>query len=150
MLACEVAAGRPPHTFDGKYEIAKIDLTVVYLVPRDRNPLVDWRDRVDYFIKRIRAFHHRESAGLSELEVCVHARPLIVLKTSREIRGDNADQTFENSTSEARSALRWPRKRQGFPVLLVLSDINWREMDDFRRTIVYFTSSGATKAAAGR
>ena len=35
---------------------------------------------------------------------------------------------------EARSALNWPRRGGGFPILLVLSEINWRELDDFHRT----------------
>ena len=49
-----VAAGQPktdegnrPHTFDGRHDISKIDLTVVYLVPKDRRPLDDWRERVE-------------------------------------------------------------------------------------------------------
>ena len=57
----------PPHSFDGRYDITTIDLTVVYLVPKDRRALVDWRERVDYFTRRIAAFHHRESGGRSTL-----------------------------------------------------------------------------------
>ncbi len=124
-----------PHTFDGKHAIGTIDLTVVYLVPKDRTPLTDWRDRVDYFRNRIEAFHRRESAGKSRLVIQVHPRPLIVQKTAREIRGTDPNQTFDHSTREARSALNWPKEpRNGFPILLVLSEINWRELDDFHRT----------------
>ena len=52
-----------------------------------------------------------------------------------EIRGADPDQTFDDSTGEA-SALGWPGQRDGFPILLVLSDINCAELDDFRRTIL--------------
>ena len=61
-------------TFDGKHDHQTIDLTVVYLVPKDRTPLPDWRERVDYFMKRIEAFHRRESAGRSTLHIQVHPR----------------------------------------------------------------------------
>ncbi len=129
-----VAGDGGAHTFDGKYPIDTINLDVVYLVPKDRIPLVDWRERVDYFLKRIEAFHRRESAGKSRLLIQTHAEPLIVGKTSQEIRGTDPNQTFDHSMIEARSALKWPRRGDGFPILLVLSDINWREMDDFHRT----------------
>jgi Tol biopolymer transport system component len=130
-----IASGDPPHTFDGRYELATIDLTVVYLVPRDRKPLADWRERVDYFMKRIAAFHRRESGGRSALRIHLHPEPLVARGTAQEIRGNDPDQTFDNSTQEARTALGWPGKPDGFPILLVLSEINWRELDDFQRTI---------------
>ena len=122
-----------PHTFDGRYEISTIDLTVVYLVPKDRRPLVDWRERVDYFANRLLPFHKRESRGRSTLRVHVQREPLKVAETTWQIQGKSPDETFDNSTRLARSALRWPGKQEGFPILLVLSEINWRDMDDFQR-----------------
>ena len=50
--------------------------------------------------------------------------PLKVAETAQTIRGQSPDETFDNSTRIARSALRWPGKRDGFPILLVASDIN--------------------------
>lgn len=126
-------SGDRPHTFDGRYDIGTIDLTIAYLVPQDRRPLVDWRERVDYFAKRIVLFHNRESGGRSTLRVHVHPEPLNVEETTQKIRGKSPDETFDNSTRIARSALAWPGKRDGFPILHVVSEINWREMDDFRR-----------------
>ena len=141
LIACAALSTLPtitadaPHTFDGKHEITTIDLTVVYLVPKDREPLSDWRDRVDYYTKRIDAFHARESSGASKLKIVVHPTPLIVAKTTEEIRGKKPDDTFYNSTREAAEALKWNEKKTGgFPILLVLSEINWRELDDFSRT----------------
>ena len=79
-------SGDPPHTFDGRYEIGTIALTIVYLVPKDRTPLVDWRERLDYFAKRLVPFHSRESGGKSTLRVHVHPEPLKVVETAQTIR----------------------------------------------------------------
>jgi hypothetical protein len=128
------AAGEVPHSFDGQFSIGTIHLTVVYLVPKDRAPLTDWRERVDYYMKRIDAFQRRESGGTSRLLIQVHPEPLMVDKTAEVIRGTHPDQTFDHSIGAARSALKWPNHSQGFPILLVLSEINWRELDDFHRT----------------
>ncbi len=123
------------HTFDGKYDISTIDLTVVYLVPNDRIPLLDWLERVEYYTKRITSFLARESAGKSNLVVTIHPKPLISGKSSETLRGKTPDETFFNSTNEAKQVLKWPNKRKaaGFPIILVLSEINWRELDDFTR-----------------
>ena len=138
LIACaafSTMGADAPHTFDGKHDISLIDLTVVYLVPSDREPLPDWRDRVDYYMKRIDAFHTRESSGASKLNLLVHPTPLIVARTAEEIRGSKPDDTFFNSTGEAAKALKWNEKKTGgFPILLVLSEINWRELEDFTRT----------------
>jgi hypothetical protein len=134
LLVSATRAGNP-HTFDGKHDISTIDLTVVYFVPKDRTPLPDWRERVDYYVDRITKFHTRESGGTSTLKVHVHPEPLIPDKTAEQIRGDKPDDTFFRSTGEAAKALGWhEKKREGFPILLVLSEINWRELDDFTRT----------------
>jgi WD40-like Beta Propeller Repeat len=131
-----IETGGPAHTFDGRYDISKIDLTVAYLVPKDRQPLVDWRERLDYFMKRIASFHRRKSGGRSVLRIHVQPKPVVAERNAKEIRGNDANQTFDNSLQEARSALGWPQKSDGFPILLVLSEINWREIDDFARTAV--------------
>ena len=91
------AADDGPHTFDGENPIGTINLSVVYLVPKDRTPLLDWRERVDYFMRRIDPFHRRESGGKSKLAIHVHPEPLIVNKTAREVRGNDPDQTFDHS-----------------------------------------------------
>ena len=108
-------SGDAPHTFDGRYEIGTIDLTIVYLVPKDRRPLVDWRERVDYFAKRLVLFHNRESGGRSTLRVHVHPEPLTVQETARTIRGKSPDETFDNSTRIAPRHSGGPGKRTGSP-----------------------------------
>jgi hypothetical protein len=135
LFTASAALADGPHTFDGKHDVSTIELTVVYLVPKDRTPLPDWRERVDYYMDRIARFHARESGGTSKLKVHVHPEPLVSEKDSETLRGKDADATFFNSTNEARRALKWPSKdAKGFPIILVLGEINWRELDDFTRT----------------
>ena len=123
-----------PHTFDGKHGITTINLTVAYLVPKDRQALSDWRERVDYYMDRIGRFHERESGGVSKLKIQVHPEPLVSGKFAQELRGDEPNATFFNSVNEAAGLLKWNQeKSEGFPILLVLSEINWRELDDFTR-----------------
>ena len=99
----EITGGVGTHTFDGKYPIETINLSVVYLVPKDRTPLVNWRERVDYFLKRIDAFHRRESAGRSRLLIQLHPEPLLVGKTSRGDQGHGSESNLRSF--DARGAL---------------------------------------------
>ncbi len=134
LFARPIIADEGLRTFDGRHSIANIELTLVYFVPKDRAPLTDWRDRVSYFAKRLEAFHRRELDGQSSLKVIVGAEPFRASKTSEAIRGKDPNETFYNTVDETRNALKWPGKPRGaFPILLVLSEINWRELDDFRR-----------------
>jgi hypothetical protein len=120
-------------TFDGKHDIRRIDATVVYFVPRDRTPLPDWKDRVGYFCRRIERFHDREFQGQSKLVAKMVDQPLRSDRTSAELRRGDADFIFFETLGEAERRLKFPGSKEGFPVLVVLSDINWRELDDFHR-----------------
>ncbi|MFO0876242.1 MAG: hypothetical protein U0840_02625 [Gemmataceae bacterium] len=135
LLACTplpCLAG--PTTYDGKHDISTIHLTVVYFVPKDRKPLPDWKDRVDYYLRRVNAFHSRELDGISKLRIDLHPQPLVTDLPSANFRRGDQNQTFFSTMDEVRRLLKWkPTQKDGFPVLLVLSDINWRELDDFRR-----------------
>jgi hypothetical protein len=127
-------AAEPLKTFDGKYDVGRIEVTVVYFVPRDRTPLPDWRERVDYFCRRIERFHAREFQGQSKLTTAVHDQPLISAKSSDELRAGDRDFIFFQTLGEAAARLGFGRKEGGeFPILLVLSDINWGELEDFYR-----------------
>jgi len=122
------------HTFDGRHEIETIHVTAVYFVTRDRNPLVDWRERLDYYRRRLEVFHRREFDGQSKLVIEVHDEPLISDKEAAEFRRGDQNETFFKTMEEVQAALAWPPPAsQGFPVLLVCSDFNWRELDDFKR-----------------
>lgn len=126
-----------PTTFDGKHDISTINLTVVYFVPKDRAPLPDWKDRVGYFVRRVTAFHVRELDGISTINAAVHPTPLVTELPAADFRRGDPNRTFFGTMNEVKAILKWkPDHAAGFPVLLVLSDINWRELDDFRRVRV--------------
>lgn len=133
-LAVNAKGAEPLHTVDGRHAIAKIELVAVYFVPRDRTPLPDWRERVSYYCRRIEQFHQREFDGRSVLHATVYPEPLISEKDSSELRSGDRDSIFFQTMGETARRLGFgPCKSGAFPILLVLSDINWRELDDFTR-----------------
>ncbi|MGA0039601.1 MAG: hypothetical protein ACO3NZ_07115 [Pirellulales bacterium] len=143
LLALGLSLGLPPGTvspasatttWDGRHETDRIDVTVVYFVPSDRDPLPDWRDRVDYYCRRIEQFHEVEFQGLSTLTTQVIAEPLVSKRTTAQLRQGDGDAIFFTTLRETAERLAFANgQRDGFPVLLVLSEINWRPLDDFYR-----------------
>jgi hypothetical protein len=130
----DVAAAEPLRTFDGKHDIQRIQATVVYFVPHDRTPLPDWNERVGYFCRRIERFHARELSGQSKLVTTIHKEPFRSDRNSAALRSGDRDFIFFETLREVEKRLGFGRRTDGdFPVLLVLSDINWRELDDFYR-----------------
>lgn len=122
------------HTWDGKYDTTAIDVTVVYFVPSDRQPLNDWRDRVDYYCRRIEQFHGREFQGESKLRTIVHAEPLISRQSTAQLRIGDANAIYYRTLEETDRRIGFAdQKNDAFPILLVLSEINWRPLDDFYR-----------------
>lgn len=135
LLAAGAAAAGPIHVYGGTNDLGRISVTVVYLLPRDRPPVPDWRDRIDFAMRRVAAFHEREFSGLSVLEVRMPGEPLVSELTADKVREGDATAMFERMAAEARNRLGWPGARDGsFPVLLLFSDQNHRELDDFTRT----------------
>jgi hypothetical protein len=74
------------------------------------------------------------------LLVRVIPTPLLSPRAPDELRGGDQNGIFWRTVGEVREALKWrPAPEKGkagnpaFPILLILSDINWRELDDFRR-----------------
>lgn len=123
-----------PHTADGRWPIAELAVRLVYFVPRDRTPLADWRDRLDYYAQRITAFHHRELAGRSQLRAAIREPHRSALATA-DLRAGDATFTFLQILGEVDRAIDFDRATasDAFPILLVLSDLNWRALDDFYR-----------------
>jgi hypothetical protein len=121
-------------TWDGKYETGNIEVTFVYFVPSDRTPLPDWRERVDYYRRRIELFHAREFQGQSTLTTVVHPEPLVSQASTAELRRGDADAIFFRTLGESDRRLDFGKgERKAFPILLALSEINWRPLDDFYR-----------------
>ena len=50
-------------------------IAMVYFVPSDREPLEDWRQRIDYYGHRLEQFHARGSEG-PRLTTRIHPKPL--------------------------------------------------------------------------
>jgi len=132
LIASVCSAGTK--TWDGKHKTSQIAVTVVYFVPSDRRPLSDWRDRVDYYCRRVEQFHSREFDGQTEMKALVHAEPLVSEATTKQLRQGDANAIFFRTLEEASRRLKFGEgERTAFPILLVLSDINWRPLDDFYR-----------------
>ena len=134
LLVFAAAAVAKPTTFDGKHDLTTINLTVVYFVPKDRTPLADWKDRVEYYTRRVAAFHSRELDGISAVKPAIHPKPLVSEQDTAHFRRGDQNRTFFDTMDEVKTLLKWkPDQTKGYPILLVLSDINWRELDDFTR-----------------
>lgn len=134
LASSDAARAETVRTFDGRHSINEITVMAVYFVPEGRMLLPDWRERVDYYAARLEAFHTREFGGRSTLKVTVIPAPLRSPHSPDEMRGGNQNGIFWRTVKEVRTALQWPERNGGvFPILLILSDINWRELDDFRR-----------------
>jgi hypothetical protein len=128
------------NTWDDAYDTSQIEVTVVYFVPSDRVPLSDWRQRVDYYSKRIEQFHAREFQGQSKLKTIIHPKPLISGLATEQLRAGDANAIYFRTLNEVDQRLKFAPsdkddkdERKAFPILLVLSEINWRPLDDFYR-----------------
>ena len=133
VRAAETNAAAGMRTADGRYDLRRIRMTFAYLLPSDRRMVPDWKDRLTYFADRIRAFHAREFNGQSELKIDIVDDPCRIARTAEDLRAGDANDVFFRTMDEVRQAEHWPPAGEGFPILLVFSDINWRELDDFRR-----------------
>ena len=134
LLFPVLAAHAETKTWDGKHDTTNIEVTLVYFLPADRPALPDWRDRVDYYARRIEQFHAREFHGQSSLRTRVHPTPVVSQQTTSELRQGDANKIFFRTLSEVDRHIAFAREATGaFPILLVLSEINWRPLDDFYR-----------------
>lgn len=121
-------------TWDGKHAIDRIEVTMVYFLPKDRAALVDWRERLEFFRRRLELFHQREFQGQSQLVAKVVPEPVVSDRSTEQLRAGDGDFTFFRTLEEVDERLQFGRgEHKSFPILLVLSDINWRPLDDFFR-----------------
>lgn len=122
-------------TWDGKHSIERIEVSLVYFLPKDRKPLPDWRERLNFYQRRIEQFHQRELLGQSTLTAIVRPEPFVSDRSTEQLRAGDANFIFYQTLREVDGRLNFGRdkERQAFPILLVMSDINWRPLDDFFR-----------------
>ncbi len=134
FFLCGTCCSAGTRTWDGRWETSTIDVTMVYFVPQDRRPLPDWEQRLKYYAGRLEQFHEREFNGQSTLRTRIHPTPLISESSTLQLRQGDANAIFFRTLQEADRRLKFgTAERTGFPVLLVLSEINWRPLDDFYR-----------------
>lgn len=130
----ESKASKQTQTWDAKHATSQIALKVVYFVPADRNPLFDWKDRLEYYCGRITKFHQREFQGQSTVTAEIHSTPFLSKRTTDQLRRGDANAIFFRTLQEVAEELEFGKRPDGqFPILLVLSDINHRPLDDFYR-----------------
>jgi|LakMenEpi03Aug12_release.lakeMendotaPanAssembly.Ray.scaffolds.fasta_scaffold01718_19 hypothetical protein len=121
-------------TWDGKYSIDQIEVTMVYFVPKDRQPLSDWKKRLEYYANRIEQFHEREFQGQSRLTVTVHPSVFPSRFSTEQLRVGDANQIYYKTMEEVDRTLNFKGTTgDAFPILLVMSEVNWRPLDDFFR-----------------
>jgi len=121
-------------TWDGRYSIDQIEVTMVYFVPKDRQPIFDWKERLEYYAQRIEKFHEREFQGQSKLTVKVRPEVFESRYSTEQLRVGDANQIYFKTMEEVDKALEFGRATDKvFPILLVMSEINWRPLDDFFR-----------------
>jgi hypothetical protein len=140
VLVSELGHLSATNTWDDAYDTSHVEVTMVYFVPSDRVPLSDWRQRVDYYSKRIEQFHGREFQGQSKLTTVVRPEPFISGLSTSQLRVGDANQIYYRTLKEVDQRLKFApstqeakQERKAFPILLVLSEINWRPLDDFFR-----------------
>jgi len=96
--------------------------------------LPDWKERVGYFCRRIERFHEREFQGQSVMKAAIRPEPFRSARSTEQLRSGDANFIFFQTLREVDEALQFGRgERTAFPILLVLSEINWRPLDDFFR-----------------
>lgn len=135
MLAGSVCSAHGQmRTWDGAHSIARVQVQMEYFVPSDGEPLSDWRERLEYFAKRMQLFHQREFGGQSELQVVIGDQPVISTRAAATLRIGDANAIFSRTLSEVSRRTGFEAADNGtFRILLVLSEINWRPLDDFWR-----------------
>ncbi|MCO8120667.1 hypothetical protein NHH03_02875 [Stieleria sp. TO1_6] len=121
-------------TWDGAHDTSEIEVTMVYFVPSDRQALPDWKERLEYYASRISAFHGREFQGQSKLKTVIHPQPFRSPQTTTQLRQGDANRIFFRTLGQVDRELEFAaEKSSAFPILLVLSEINWKPLDDFYR-----------------
>lgn len=134
LMAPAAAISADMKTWDGRHSIEEIGVTMVYFVPADRTPLPDWKQRLEYFANRIETFHAREYDGQSTLQVTIRQKPFVSKRTTAKLREGDGNDIFFRTLREVAEGIHFPKKSgTAFPILLVLSDINWRPLNDFYR-----------------
>lgn len=123
------------NTFGGMDTIDRIEVQVVYYLPKDSTPLPDWKERINYHIQRAEKFHQREFQDQSKLKIFMMDEPFVSSKTQAEMPDDNPNTFFWMILNEVSASNKVQFNMYGFSILLVMSDHNFSpSYDDWNRT----------------
>jgi hypothetical protein len=90
----------------GTDDVSRVEVLAVYFLPRGRTPVPDWRDRIEYYARRVEAFHRREFSGQSVINVKILPEPFVSEMTPDQIRGADADSVFFRTLNSIRDRMR--------------------------------------------
>ncbi len=130
---CTSSAGM--HVYGATDSIDQLDIQAVYYVARDREPLPDWHERLTYHLERAKKFHEREFCGQSEFTYTIHPSPFVASATRCGFPQDDVNRFYWHVINEVWHSGDIEFTGEGFPILLVLSDVNFSPgYDDWTRT----------------
>jgi len=121
-------AGEPPaplHVYGATDTITRVEVGVAYYLPRGRAPLPDWRDRVEYHMKRVQSFHHREFGKQSKLTYHILPEPFIASVAREGFPKDDVNDFFWHIVNEVWESGKITFSPEAFPIVLVLADVNF-------------------------
>ncbi|RJP29977.1 MAG: hypothetical protein C4527_10895 [Candidatus Omnitrophota bacterium] len=131
---CNLCQASNLQVYNATDSIAVIDVQAVYYVPYDGEPLLDWRERVDYHMRRIQKFHTREFDGQSTINYTIYPSPFIASATKLGFPQDDVNRFFWNIVNEVWQSGRLSFDPNAFPIILVFSDNNFSPAyDDWSR-----------------
>lgn len=134
LLANPLFGSAQLHTYNGDDSIDEIEVQVVYYLIQGEQPLPDWRERVDYHMRRVQSFHHRELARQSTMHYSIHPAPFVSSEPRDGFPRDDANAFFWHIINEVWKSgeIEWSEGR--FPILLVMADCNFSPgYDDWTR-----------------
>lgn len=122
------------HAYGGDDCIERIDLVAVYYLTSEREPLPDWRERIEPMLRRCAAFHRREMTGRSTLEYRLLAEPFVSSATHGGLPQDDVNRFFWRLVNEVWESGVIEFREDCFPIVLVMADINFSPgYDDWTR-----------------
>lgn len=122
------------HALGSADSLRQIGVDVFYYVPGDVKPLADWRQRIDYLMRRAQKFHRREFTGQSDFTYRIGAEPFIASATSAGFPRDDANNFYWHIMNEVWNSGQARFETGEFPIILVFSENNYSpSYDDWTR-----------------
>ncbi len=113
------------HVYGSTDSIDIIGVQVVYYVPFDSEPLLDWRERIESHMHRVKKFHARELGNQSELNYTIYPSPFIASATKDEFPQDDVNRFYWHIINEVWHSGKLSFNANSFPIILVFSDNNF-------------------------